>query len=145
MSTLESISIHIASADEMLSGQAEAVLVEIAELLGRMVAQGEENSIDIRGLPLTRADRAWLEAQLGRGEVEIVMEAGGTSHLLETAYPGVWIVTHHDPTGRVVAELIEIAQVPAILKPDLSDIEKGYKSLLLELEARIRVKGEGNG
>lgn len=145
MSTLESISIHIASADEMLSGQAEAVLVEIAELLGRLLAQGEENSIDIRGLPLTRADRAWLEAQLGRGEVEIVMEAGGTSRLLETAYPGVWIVTHRDPTGRVVAELIEIAQVPAILKPDLSDVEKGYKSLLLELEARIRVKGEGNG
>ena len=128
----------------MLTGQAEAVLVEVAELLGRLVEQGEESSIDIRGLPLTRADREWLDAQLGRGEVEIVMEAGGTSTLLETAFPGVWKVTHHDPVGRVVAELIEVANVPAILRPDQSDIEMGYGSLLLKLRSQSAGEKEGN-
>lgn len=144
MNTLEAISIHIASHDEMLTGQAEAVLTEIAELLGKLLECGEEDSIDIRGLPLTQADREWLDIQLGRGEVEIVMEAGGTSTLIETAHPGVWKVTHRDPTGRVLAELIEIASVPAILRPDVSDIQTGYKGLLLKLKAQSAGEEEGS-
>jgi hydrogenase-1 operon protein HyaF len=136
MSSIEQISIRIASFDEMLTGQAEAVLTETAEMLKRLLDEGVENSIDLRSLPLTPADRDWLDAELGRGEVEIVLEAGGRSVLSETAFPGVWKITHRDTQDRVVAELIEVAFVPAIIRPDKTDVEKGYKGLLLNLKAK---------
>lgn len=136
MSSIEQISIRIASLDEMLTGQAEAVLTEIAEMLKRLLDEGVEDSIDLRSLPLSPADRDWLDAELGRGEVEVALEAGGRSVLMETAYPGVWKVTHRDTQDRVVAELIEVAFVPVIVRPDKMDVEKGYEGLLLNLKAK---------
>lgn len=144
MSSLEHISIRVASFDEMLTGQAEAVLAEAAEMLGRLMAEGVEDSIDLRGLPLTAADRDWLDAQLGRGEAEVVLEAGGRSVLKETAYPGLWRVVHQDLSGRVVAELLEVAFVPLIIRPDKIDVEKGYESLLLKLKAEFREGENGS-
>lgn len=133
MSSIEQISIRIASFEEMLTGQAEAVLTEVAEMLKRLLEEGVEDSIDLRSLPLTPADRDWLDERLGRGEVEIVLEAGGRSVLAETAYPGVWKILHRDTEDRIVAELIEVAFVPAIIRPDKTDIEKGYEGLLSKL------------
>ena len=134
MRSINEIPIHVLSPDEMLTGQAEAVLTEVADMLGRLLETGEEGSIDLRSLPLSPADRDWLDAQLGRGEVEISLEAGGRSILTETAYSGVWKVVHHDPDERVVAELIEVALVPAIVKPAKSDIEKAYNNLQSNLK-----------
>lgn len=139
MSTIENISISIAGPDDMLTGQAEAVLTEVAEMLKRLIEQNIEDSIDLRSLPLSSADRKWLDRQLGCGEVEILLEAGGRSVLTETAYPAVWKVVHHDGNGRVVAEFIEVALVPTIIKPDAGDVQKGYESLLLNL----KVESEG--
>ncbi len=143
MDRLEHISIRVAGFDEMLTGQAEAVLTEAAEMLGRLLAEGVEDSIDLRGLPLTAADRDWLDGQLGRGEAEIVLQAGGRSLLKETAYPGLWRVVHEDLSGRVVAEFLETAFVPVILRPDKSDVEKGHESLLLKLETQSREREDG--
>ena len=134
MSSIEQIPIRLASPEEMLTGQAEAVLSEIAEMLKRLLDEGTEESIDLHGLPLSPADRAWLNERLGRGEVEIILQAGGRSVLTETAYPGVWKVTHRDTQDRVVAELIEVALVPAIVRPDGKDIKRGYEGLSLVLK-----------
>lgn len=132
MPSIESIPIQIVSSGDGLTGQAEAVLTEVSEMLKRLLDEGMEDSIDLRSLPLSPADLDWLEEQLGRGEVEIVMEAGGRSVLTETAYPGVWLVTHRDRQDHAVAQFIEIAYVPKIVPPDISDVEKGYKRLLLK-------------
>jgi hydrogenase-1 operon protein HyaF len=132
MPSIESIPIQIVSSGDGLTGQAEAVLTEVSEMLKRLLDEGMEDSIDLRSLPLSPADLDWLEEQLGRGEVEIVMEAGGRSVLTETAYPGVWLVTHRDRQDHAVAQFIEIAYVPKIVPPDISDVEKGYIRLLLK-------------
>jgi len=129
MSSINQIPVHVMSPGEMLTGQAEAVLTEIGELLGRLLESGEAGSIDLRSLPLSPADRAWLDERLGLGEVEIVMNAGGESALNETAYAGVWKVVHRDTEGRVLAELIEVAYVPEIVKPATADIESAYHHL----------------
>jgi hydrogenase-1 operon protein HyaF len=136
MSTIENISISIAGPDDMLTGQAEAVLTEVAEMLRRLIEQNIEDSIDLRSLPLSTVDRKWLDRQLGHGEVEILLEAGGRSVMTETAYPGVWRITHRDGQDRVVAEFVEVAWVPNIVKPDAGDVKKGYESLLLKLDGK---------
>lgn len=134
MSSIDQIPIQVLSADEMLTGQAEAVLTEIAELLGQLLETGAQGSIDLHGLPLSPADRLWLDEQLGHGEVEINLEAGGRSVLTETAFSGVWKVVHRDVDERVVAELIEVTYVPDIVRPARTDIKKAYESLQSSLK-----------
>lgn len=134
MSSIDRIPVHVVTPDEMLTGQAEAVLTEVAELLERMIQSGEEGSIDLHGLPLSPADKVWLDGQLGRGEVDITLDAGGDSTLSETAFAGVWKVVHRDTEGRVVAEFIEVARVPQIVKPADADIEKACEGLQLKLK-----------
>lgn len=131
---VKDIPVHVLSPDEMLTGQAEAVLSEVADLLARLLATGEAGSIDLRSLPLSPADRDWLDAQLGRGEVGIVLEAGGRSDLYETAYAGVWKVVHRDTEARVVSEFIEVSPVPAIVKPARIDIEQALERLQTSLK-----------
>lgn len=134
MSSISQIPIQVLSADEMLTGQAEAVLTEVADMLGRLLETGEGGSIDLRSLPLSPADKLWLDEQLGRGEVEINIEAGGKSFVTETAFHGVWKIEHRDEDDRVVAELIEVTVMPEIVKPYKTDIEKSYNSLQLNLK-----------
>lgn len=134
MSSIDQIPVQVLSADEMLTGQAEAVLTEISEILEHLLETGEEASIDLHGLPLSPADRVWLDEQLGRGEVEINLDAGGSSVLTETAFSGVWKVVHRDVDERVVAELIEVAYVPDIVRPTKADIKKAYERLQSNLK-----------
>jgi hydrogenase-1 operon protein HyaF len=134
MSSLDGIPVHVVSAADGLTGQAGAVLAEVAERLKRLLEVGEEDSIDLRSLPLSPADLEWLEQQLGRGEAEITLDAGGRSVLTETGYPGVWLITHRDVRDHAVAQFIEVAYVPKIVPPARADIEKGYESLLFNLK-----------
>lgn len=111
------------------SGNARALLVEIAALLQRMLATGEGGAIDLAALPLTAADRAWLEQHLGRGEVEIRLMADGLSTFYETSCPGVWWVSHHNESGALRSELIEVARVPELVLAQLEDVKIGLEYL----------------
>lgn len=107
----------------------DALLMEVAGLLRRLIEHGEEGSIDLLGLPLSSSCVASLDQRLGQGEVTILLMAGGQSDIRETSFPGVWWTKHADEAGRVVAMLIEVAIVPAILRADLDDMTRGYQRL----------------
>jgi hydrogenase-1 operon protein HyaF len=124
------VQIHAAErADPGLSGNAPFILAEAAAALARLVRDGSGCAIDLRALPLTPADRAWLRGALGTGEVRASIDAAGESTVEETAFPGVWWVTHHSEAGEAVAELIEITLVPEILKTHPADAEAGMARL----------------
>ena len=55
--------------DDPVTGMAQSLLREIAQHLERLARTGARHAIDLRSLPMTRADREELEALLGRGEV----------------------------------------------------------------------------
>lgn len=112
-----------------LTGQAEAVLREIATLLERLVYAGESGSIDLRSLPLSAADRDWLRERLGRGEVSISLDAGGASYINDTLVPGVWWVEHRNEADRVISEFIEVATLPSLVVTHPDDIKNGLERL----------------
>ncbi|MEW6613562.1 MAG: hydrogenase expression/formation C-terminal domain-containing protein [Pseudomonadota bacterium] len=122
MSGLDGIKVKVVPADpapaaaDGLSGNGLALLHEIAGALQALLDGGGTGVIDLRGVPMTPADYAWLQAALGQGEVEASIEAAGTSTVRETAYPGVWWVTHRNGGGDIAAELIEITHLPEILR-----------------------------
>ncbi len=110
-------------------GLVDALLMEIAGLLDRLIAHGEAGSIDLRGLPLSPSCLANLERRLGQGEVTMDLDAAGRSALRETGFPGVWWTRHADEGGRVVALLIEVAVVPDIVRADVADMAHGLRRL----------------
>ena len=111
------------------SAMAAAILKELEALLERLLRTGEGGSIDLRSLPLSPTDRDWMGTRLGRGELEIVLEAGGQSRITETGLPGVWWVRHHDEAGTPAAEFIEVAWVPGIVSAHPEDVRDGLERL----------------
>jgi len=122
-------------APDTLSGNAPALLHEIATLLTALVQEGRTGAIDLRGIPLTSADRAYLRERLGEGEVCAQVSALGPSEVRETAFRGVWWVTHHNADGELCAELIEITPLPSILASDADELVQSAQRLRASLQA----------
>jgi hydrogenase-1 operon protein HyaF len=113
-------------ADDVL---VDALIMEIAGLLRRLIEDGETGSIDLLGLPLSQSCVAALDRRLGQGEVKVRLDAAGNSEIHETAYAGVWWTRHNDEGGRVVAMLVEVTFIPAIVRADIEDMRLAYRRL----------------
>ena len=129
MSALDRIGVKVVAAEDLQTGNVRALLSEIAGLLEGWVQKREPASIDLRSLPLSRGDYDELDAALDVGAVTASIDAIGASDVHETRYPGVWRVTHRNETGEVVADLIEVCEVPAILRAPAEDIADALTQL----------------
>lgn len=112
--------------------QITAILSEIRTLLQNLAAGGEGGTIDLRSLPLFPGDYEALQEALGHGEVEATVHALGPSTLRETAYAGVWWITHRNSAHEVMAELIEVNRCPAFLCTPDQDLEDSLERLSSE-------------
>jgi hydrogenase-1 operon protein HyaF len=119
---------------ERATGMALSVLAEIGRMLENLAASGEPGFIDLRSLPLSDADRAQLEALLGRGEVQLELELAGVSEVWETAYSGVWWIRHRGAGGKIATEEISVCPIPELLISHPVDIEAAAGRLRQELE-----------
>ena len=127
--SLETIPIHAVPPAAALSGNAPPLLHELHGMLRRLLDTGASSAIDLSALPLTPADLDWLRDRLGSGEVTVSLQANGESTLDETACSGIWWVTHRNPQGAVVAQLLEVAFVPELLRTQPEDVEIGLDYL----------------
>ena len=112
-----------------LGGGIGAVLMELATLLERLAESQQSAAIDLRSLPMSPQDRTELERALGEGEVQATISAEGLSTVRETRMSGVWWVEHRDAQGELIAELLEVAQVPAILASASDEIAAAARAL----------------
>lgn len=119
------------------TGMAWSILTEISTLLGRLASVGEATAVDLRGIPLTEADRAQLEDLLGRGEVNVQLDVLGTTEIWETGYTGVWWIRHMGADSKVSSEEIAITPVPEILRAHPADIAVAAKRLDAILDKHI--------
>lgn len=132
--SLDAIPVHVvgaASADAGLSGNAPPLLRELLDRVRCLLGSGESSSIDLSALPLTPADLDWLRDKLGQGEVRVTLDAQGESTLDETACPGVWWVTHRNEQGAVIAQFLEVAFVPELVRAQAEDVQIGSEYLEL--------------
>jgi hydrogenase-1 operon protein HyaF len=128
-----------AQADEACSvGNIRALLSEIAAFLEKLVETGETGMIDLNCLPLAPGEYEQLRQTLAQGEVSARIEAIGPSEIIETRYPGVWWVTHYNVEGDIVADMIEIAHIPEILKSQPEDIRTGLELLRALLNDEVQ-------
>ncbi|CCQ72243.1 Hydrogenase expression/formation protein hupH (C-terminal conserved region) [Magnetospira sp. QH-2] len=112
-----------------VSGAVEAILNQLSGDLERLVKDGIQTAIDLRTLPLTDPEIIQLIAFLGEGEVSATVNAQGRSDVRETVYPGLWLVTHFDGSERQQGQLIEVTDIPEILKTQRADALAGQQAL----------------
>lgn len=114
-------------------GNIRALLAEIAARLEKLDEHGETGMIDLNSLPLAPGEYEQLRQALGQGEVSVRIEAIGASEIIETRYPGVWWVTHYNVEGDMVADIIEIAWLPEIIRSQPEDVHAGLARLKAQL------------
>lgn len=105
------------------------VLHEIRHALRRLVESGEPTLIDLRALPFGPADEDQLLEALGRGEVEVTIDALGPTRVWETRYAGVWVLDHLNEDNQRIALTIEVTRIPDILPSQPADIEQALGKL----------------
>ena len=115
------------------TGNVEPLLHEIRHALKRL-ADGEDGTvIDLKRLPLAPGEEERIEETLGTGEVRAEVDALGPTILQETSYPGVWLITHKNTDGVIVARFIEVTYIPELLRSQQADIDAGIDRLEDEL------------
>jgi hydrogenase-1 operon protein HyaF len=115
-------------------GNVTPILHEVLHALERLADTGEPTSIDLRSLPFGPGEEERLEEALGTGEVAIRMDALGESRIVECAFPGVWLITHYNSHEEIMARMIEITEVPDIIRAGPRDMRRGAEVLRRRLE-----------
>ena len=130
MTRLQDIGIVVRNeAAEGLGAGVNAILYELAGMLETLLDSGHGNAIDLRSLPLTPDEYTQLRATLGEGEVSAEVDALGPTRLRETAVHGVWWITHYNTQDQVLAEFLEVTEVPQLLKTERDDLREGLDLL----------------
>lgn len=126
MSQLSDISVEVVNSKDAVapSSQVRALLQELQAMLYSLVHTGKAASIDIRSLPITSDDYDYLKSLLGEGEVTATIYALGPTIISETAIPGIWWVTHYNADDHVLAESIEVTELPEMLKTQQQDLQQ---------------------
>ncbi|HWS03877.1 MAG TPA: hydrogenase expression/formation C-terminal domain-containing protein [Gammaproteobacteria bacterium] len=130
MSGLEGIPIQVQNLPSVAGGgYSQALFAELENALQGLLDSGREHSIDLRSLPLAPGELESLKEALGRGEVTVEVNALGKSDVQETAYRGIWWVTHHNAVDEVMAEFIEVSFCPDIIRAQRDDVRESLEAL----------------
>ena len=118
---------------EDLTHNVQPLLHEIRHALVKLLDDGGHTVIDLRSLPLAPGEEQKLLDKLGRGEVTAHLQALGPSEIVETRYPGVWVVVHFNNDNEVIGKFIEICDIPDLLRSQQEDIRQGLEQLQAQL------------
>lgn len=121
------------------TGMASALLAELNDHLNDLLSKGETHVVDLLSLPLNEADINELADLLGVGEVKATIKSIGSSSIRETAYSGIWWITHYGDDEKVLSELIEVTQVPEILITHIDDVRHSAQVMASSLSGQENV------
>lgn len=117
-----------------LTYNVKPLLYEIRHALQRLLEDGETSIIDLRSIPLAPGEEDTIMSTLGTGEIQAKLNALGESEIFETAYAGVWVVTHYNDEGHIISRFIEVTTMPAILCSQTEDISNACTRLTSHLD-----------
>jgi hydrogenase-1 operon protein HyaF len=120
---------------EELTRNVKPLLHEIRHALNALLDSRARSVIDLRSMPLAPGEEQQLLEELGRGEVHARLHALGPSEIVETRYPGVWLVVHYNNADEVIGKFIEVCDVPALLRSQQEDIREGLELLQAQLDS----------
>lgn len=122
-----------AAPGNIVTGNVMPLLHEVRHALQGLLESGRETIIDLRSIPMGPGEEELIAERLGRGEVQVRLSALGPSEIIETRYPGVWLVTHRNSDGEVIGRFIEVCAIPRLVTAQNEDIRAGLQLLGAQL------------
>ena len=122
-----------AAPGDVSTGNVKPLLHEVRHALQHWLDEGEVTVIDLRSIPMGPGEEDRIVNELGRGEVQARMSALGPSEIIETRFPGVWLVTHYNNNEEIIGKFIEVCDIPRLLKAPEEDIREGLELLDTQL------------
>lgn len=110
------------------------------DFLGRLLGQIRGYrvggySLVMDALGLAAPDRQLVAQALGEGEVGIRFAAGSGLRVQETRLAGVWVVQTLDDSGRIVADSLEVADIPGCVRELV--FREAAESVVLDPDAEL--------
>lgn len=127
MSSLDDITVQVETGYR--TGNVLPLLHEIRHALERLLREDQTTVIDLGSIPLAPGEFEAIEAALGTGEVRAELDALGPSEIRETAFPGVWLITHRNANDEIAGRFIEVTRAPDILASQEPDIRRAVEAL----------------
>jgi hydrogenase-1 operon protein HyaF len=115
------------------SGNVPLLLHELRHALERLLKDGTTHIIDLRAIPLGPGEEERLLETLGTGEVRAEFTALGRSVIEESAYPGLWRITHWNTADEMTGRFLEVTFTPALLSSPPEDVSAGLDRLKTDL------------
>ena len=119
--------------EQIVTDNVRALLSEISTMLLELINHNNPGSIDLHSLPLLPGEYEAIKTILGEGEIKAHFDSMGPTDIYETALGGVWWVRHENDNNECIAEVIEITQIPDILKSPWNEIEISHSALQQQL------------
>jgi hydrogenase-1 operon protein HyaF len=116
------------------SGNVPLLLHELRHALERLLVDGTTHVIDLRAIPLGPGEEERLLETLGTGEVRAEFDALGRSVIEESAYPGLWRITHWNTADEMTGRFLEVTFTPALLSSPPEDVTAGLARLTADLD-----------
>ena len=129
----ESQNVCSAAPGDVATGNVAPLLHEVRHALLGLLEHGQETVIDLRSIPMGPGEEEQIVERLGRGEVQVRLSALGPSEIIETRYPGVWLVTHRNNDDDVIGKFIEVCAIPRLVTAQDEDIRAGLQLLGVQL------------
>ena len=73
-------------------------------------------------VPLSEDEHEFIDRRLGRGPGHVLSRAYGKCEIISTAIANIWWIRHYNSMGKLILELIEVVDVPAVVAAAPEDI-----------------------
>ena len=74
----------------------------------------EAHVVNLSLLPVSQQELAWLQQQLGLGEVQVLSRGYGNCRISAAAWPNCWWVQFFNSEDTLILNTIEVVRVPRV-------------------------------
>jgi hydrogenase-1 operon protein HyaF len=109
------------------------ILTELADRRARWQPGDAAHVVNLTLLPLSPADIAHLDHQLGTGRVVILSRGYGNCRITDTRVPNTWRVVYYNSQDVVILNTVEVSDIPEVAcaaAEDLADTAERLAEVL---------------
>lgn len=101
---------------------APAILAELADARARHSPGQPAHVVNLTLLPLSPADIAWMDQQLGTGRVVVLSRGYGNCRITSTRTADTWRVVYYNSQDAVILDSIEVVDIPEVACAAVEDL-----------------------
>lgn len=113
---------------------APSILAELADHWSHWRCGDAAQVINLTLLPLSPADLAWLEHEIGSGRVLILSRGYGNCRISSTERPHTWRVVYYNSMDTMILNTLEVVELPEVALAAPEDLTDSLERLSEAIE-----------